>query len=376
MQIKKILILLNIALIQFNCGAIFWGSNDVKKLTSDAGGLSFLSNIEVRKKAISDLELYLSDAKSRIEILIKECTDTIMQIHLDASKIQNQGKGASDKQIEYLNRKLSILSTRKQNWINSQELGKETIEIIEKRIALQKEIFAYLQLAKPEHKPLYSWKEFQESQIKISEQIAQIESDKKKKERVKTQLIVEKETLLSLQKQVESKEKERDKNISRANQSKEDDKLKNKYSGLSETEIIKFESEIIDQDVKFLKERIRYSNQKIEKLAEEEKLRESELELLQLKVQDSKTYLTEIERRLILDFRDIEIAKTELNKEVIHVAQIKNEISKRLALKRQEKEKMLQEQNILQEQIKHLLSKNKAEASRVHLDKSTLQCFH
>lgn len=352
---------------------MFFGGDNVKKLSTDNVGLSFLSAIEARKKAISDLETSLADVKNRVDVLTKEFADAIVQVHLDASKIQSQGKGASDKQIEYLNRKLSILSTRKQNLVNSQDIGKEIIEIIEKRIALQKDFITYAQAAKPDHKPLYSWKEFEEFQIKVSEQIAQVESEKNKKETLKKQLIAEKETLLSLQKQVESKEKERGKIIVQANQGKGDEGLKNKFSGLAESEIIKFESEIIDQDVNFLKERIRYSNQKIEKLSEEEKLKDGEIELLQLKIQDSKAYLAEIERRLILDFKDIEIAKTELNKEVIHVAQIKNEISKRVSIKKQEKDKFIQEQAFLQEECKQLLAKGKTEVHKLHLNKSKLQ---
>ena len=53
--------------------------------------------------------------------------------------------------------------------------------------------------------------------------------------------------------------------------------------------IIIFESEIVDQEICFLRDRIKYSNQKIEKLTEEDKLKDYELEFLQLKVSDEKT---------------------------------------------------------------------------------------
>lgn len=372
MCVKKLLTFLVVLFYPMLCPAMFFWGGYSKKTAAEAVTLPFLSNVEARKKAISELEISLVDLKNRINVLSKECADSIVQIHLEAAKIQSQGKTATDKQIEYLNRNLSILSTRKQNLVNTQEIGKETVEIVDKRITTQKEIVTYIQAQKNQYKPIYSWKEFQTYQIKVSEQIAQLESEKNKKETLRKQIIAEKETLLSLQKQCDSKEKERDKIISHANPNRSGEISQKHAEGLSAPEVIKFESEIVDQEINFLKERIVYSTQKIERLTEEEKLKEAEVDLLQLKVTDLKNGLAEIERRLLLDSKDIEIAKTELNKEVINVAQIKNEISKRVAPKKYEKEKLSIEQNFLQEQIKQLSSKSKVDFAKVQLSKSKL----
>jgi len=270
MQIKKILILICLFLAQFSCNAIsFWGYKQEKKAETENFPLPFLSNIELRKKIITELETYLEDVKKKTDNTVKECADTIIRIHLDASKIQTQGKTATYKQIEYLNRKLSNLSTRKQNLINIQDTCKQIVDIITKKIALQKEIINYLQSPKTQFKPIYTWKEFQDTQIKISEQIAQTEAEKNRRETIKKQLIAEKETLLSLQKQLDAKEKERDKIIGQANHSKSESKTGDKDSPLSSSEIIKFESDIVDQEISLLKERIKFSNKKIEKLTEE-----------------------------------------------------------------------------------------------------------
>ena len=327
--------------------------------------LPFLSNIEMRKKQISDLEIFLREIKSRLEKLNKESANALSQIQIEGTDIQKIGAHASEREIEYLNKKISTFNARKQNLINLQEVDQETIVIIEKRIEILKEILNYLQTPKVQPKPIYTWKEFQDVQIKTSEQIAQIETEKLKRENIKKQILAEKETLLSLQKQLDAKEKERNKIINQTHSHDKDEEIS--------TDIIKLESEVVDHEINLLNERIKYSNQKIEKLSEEEKLKETEFELLQLKINDQKNISQVIEKRLLLDSKDVEFAKLELKKETHISIDTKNELNKLREPKKYEKEKINIEINSLQDKIKQLTTKDKKDSYNIHITKSMLQ---
>ena len=156
--------------------------------------LPFLSNIEMRKKQISDLETSLREIRTRLEELNKESSNALSQIQIEATEVQKMGERASEREIEYLNKKISAFNARKQNLINIQEVDQETVEIIEKRIEILKEILNYIQTPKPQPKPIYAWKEFQDAQIKTSEQIAQIDAEKLKLDNIKKQILAEKGT--------------------------------------------------------------------------------------------------------------------------------------------------------------------------------------
>ena len=327
--------------------------------------LPFLSNIEMRKKQISDLEASLREIRSRLEELNKESSNALAQIQIEGTDIQKIGAHASEREIEYLNKKISTFNARKQNLINIQEVDQETVAIIEKRIEVLKEILNYLQAPKIQPKPIYTWKEFQDAQIKTSEQIAQIETEKLKRENIKKQILAEKGTLFSLQKQLDAKEKERNKIINQTPSHDKDEEIS--------TDIIRLESEVVDHEINLLNERIKFSNQKIEKLAEEEKLKETEFELLQLKINDQKNISQVIEKRLLLDSKDVEFAKLELKKETHISIDTKNELNKLREPKKYEKEKINIEINSLQDKIKQLTTKDKKDLYNIHITKSMLQ---
>lgn len=327
--------------------------------------LPFLSSIEMRKKQISDLEAFLRETKSRLEELNKESSNALSQIQIEAADVQKMGAHASEREIEYLNKKISAFNARKQNLINIQEVDQETVAIIEKRIEILKEILNYLQAPKTQPKPIYTWKEFQDAQIKTSEQIAQIEAERLKRENIKKQILAEKGTLLSLQKQLDAKENERNKIINQTTTNKKDEEIS--------SDIIKLQSEVIDHEINLLNERIKYSNQKIEKLTEEEKLKETEFELLQLKINDQKNISQVIEKRLLLDSKDVEFAKLELKKETHVSIDTKNELNKLREPKKYEKEKISIEINNLQDKIKQLTTKDKKDSYNIHITKSALQ---
>lgn len=361
---KKMAFSLMFFVVQLLNGMQFFSSSSQEQSKSEMG-LSFLSSVEMRKKQIAELESRLTEFKKRVDENNKECANSLAQIQLEGAEIQKRGAQASEKEIEYLNKKIATFNARRQNLINIQEICKTALLIAEKRIELQKEFLNYLQTTKQQFKSVYSWKEFQDAQIKTSEQIAQIETERLKKENIKKQILAEKETLLSLQKQLDNKENELSKIINKKEEGESREELSK--------EAIKFETEFIDQEINLLNEKIKYSNQKIEKLTEEEKLQENEVEYLQVRLSDYKKNLSSMERRLLFDSRDVELAKLELKKETQLEIDTKNELNKFRDPKKNEKEQLNIEHAGLVNKIKQLTSRDKKDLIAINFTKSSLQ---
>ncbi len=143
-----------------------------------AVALTFFSAIEQRKKRIDELEKQLTAFKKRAENENISLTKTITKVKLDINNVQLLLKKASDDKsgdVDYLNKKLMLLYDRKQNISRTQELWKNGIEFIEKNIKIDREIIEFLQGKKEDLKPVYSWKEFRDAQIRASEFSAKIE---------------------------------------------------------------------------------------------------------------------------------------------------------------------------------------------------------
>jgi small-conductance mechanosensitive channel len=369
---KKCLPILLLGAVHVLSGMQFLPSS-LKDSSKAEAALPFLSGVEMRKKQIVELEARLTELKKRVEEQSQECSSALAQIQIDGAEIQKIGARASEKEIEYLNKKIATFNARRQNLINIQEIGKTTVSIAEKRIELQKEFLNYLQTEiakrdqtpKQQLKPIYSWKEFRDAQIKMSEQIAQIDAERLKKENIKKQILAEKETLLSLQRQLDNKGAELGKIINKKgiNESEED----------LPKEIIKLEAEAVDQEISLLREKIKYSNQKIEQLTEEEKLKEGEIEYLQIRLSEYKNILAAMEERLLFDSRDVELAKFELKKETQLAIDTKNELNRLRDPKKAEREQLNIEHSSLLDKLKQLTSGDKKDISSINLTKSELQ---
>lgn len=284
-----------------------------------AVALAFFSSIEQRKKRVEELEKQLTVFKKRAESENISLTRTITKIKLDINNVQELIKNAVDEKsssIDYLNKKLMLLNDRKQNINKTQDLWKDGTEFLEKNIKLNKEIIDYLQGKKEDLKPVYSWREFRDAQMRTSEFLVKIESAKSKRDHLAKQRDAEREKIVTLLKQVEVKNRERDKVIAGA------------QSGISITQptSIKQDADLIQEEIYTLEEQIQLARLTIDTLNLENKLQDDEIDLLNHRLSDLKLTLSFIEKRLVLDYNDIEVARTEWNNEAKRTLHIKEDL--------------------------------------------------
>ena len=295
---------------------------------------------------------FLASTKKRAEEFNKEFVKRIENIDIDISNVQSKIKNSAEKSLELLNKKLSILNSRKQTISSIQELWRIMVELLEKQIVLLKASLEYKQTLKKPLNIIYEWKDFQDSQVKFSERIGQLNAEKRQKEIIKRQLSGEKETLLSLQKQLDIKNKERE---------KLSELYINGNDGLLDSSLIKLTSEIFEHELSLLKEQIEHSKLKIEKLDIEDKYKSDEIVLWQLKLDDEKELLSNMEKRLVLDYNDVEIAKAASRLETQSALHIKEKLNKERYELSLEKEKEIIKLEGVRKHLKDLNEKEKAE---------------
>jgi len=320
---------------------------DFKFLSPKEKGVdfAFLTNVETKKKQLEELENNLNTLKKRYEDANKSISRSLKSIETDITEAKTKQKESPGTLLEHLNKKINLLNDRKQNLSKLEELWKNTVETVEKHIKLVQEIIDILQT--PEYEELkfvYSWKEFKEAQSKLAEYTTQINTENTKKENFKNQKMAEKEALISLQKQVENKNKEREKLLAPTEEGTEKEDL---------TEL-KQKADILEQELSLLSEKIGYSNLKIEHLEQLIKLKESEIELLQNQHSAAKTILSKIEQRLVLDQADVEIAKSEAETENLKAIKAKEELNKIRDPKKTERDRLYTQLEELKEQAKQI----------------------
>ena len=271
-----------------------------------AVALTFFSAIEQRKKRIDDLDKQLSAFKKRAANENIALTKTITKVKLDINNVQQLLKKASDEKssdVDYLNKKLMLLYDRKQNIGRTQELWKNGIDFIEKNIKIDREIIEFLQGKKEDLKPVYSWKEFRDAQIRVSEFSAKIDSARSKRDHLAKQRDAEREKVVTLLKHTEVKNRERDKVIAGAQSGG--------YS-TQKTEI-SHEADLLHEEINTLEEQAQFARLTIDTLNLEAKLQDDEIDFLNLRINDFKSALGFIEKRLVLDYDDVELARSEWN---------------------------------------------------------------
>ena len=306
---------------------------------------SFLTSIETKRKDLTKIEKHLDLFKKKSEEAAKVITRTLNNIKSEDALAQSDLKKASELQIEYLNKKINLLNDRKQNLSKTEELWKETEETIEKQTKLIQETIDFLQKTpEPNLKSMYSWSDFKESQNKIAEFIEKLDLKKTKKESLIKQKNTEKETITYLQKQIENKNKEKE-------------NILKKITGETEKESreeIKNNTYLLEQEINILNEKVEFANLKIEQLKNEIELHENELELLQYQLDESKNLLIQIEKRLVLDQSDINIAKSDWENEIQKATKNKNILNQQRESKKIKRDKLYLELETLKEENKKI----------------------
>jgi small-conductance mechanosensitive channel len=298
-----------------------------------AVALTFFSAIEQRKKRIDELEKQLTAFKKRAENENISLTKTITKVKLDINNVQLLLKKASDDKsgdVDYLNKKLMLLYDRKQNISRTQELWKNGIEFIEKNIKIDREIIEFLQGKKEDLKPVYSWKEFRDAQIRASEFSAKIDAARSRRDHLAKQRDAEREKVVTLLKHIEVKNRERDKVIAGA------------QSGATSTQKneISHDADLLHEEINTLEEQAQFARLTIDALNLDAKLQDDEIDFFNYRLNDFKSVLGFIEKRLVLDYDDVELARSEWNHEAQKTLQIKEDIDFATESKKDEKVKI------------------------------------
>lgn len=336
------------------------------------GSLSFpenppalgLNSIELRKNQRLEYEKNAADFKRRADEAQKRNTHILSKIALDVLEVQNKLKGASEREADYLNKKLALLNDRKQKLLDFQDLWKETSDDLAWHIKLLGEIISFLQAPKPDIKPAYSWKDFREAQMRLTEYLTKIQSDKNKRDNLHKQRSAASERLISLEKQLLVKDRERIKLLSSADGDK---------NAQYDSTVLKTNTDILDQEISALNESSDYVKLLIEKLQIDSKLWDDILDFEQRKLDDQKMMLGEIENRLILDYNDVDIAKSAWKTEVQSALTLREELNQLRDTKKLDKEKYTIELEFLRDKVTKMKAKGVVDQASYQLAKAHLK---
>lgn len=314
--------------------------------------IAFATSIEFRKTQLIELEKKLTILKKREDDTKKLFEESLKNIAIELTEAQQLLQKASENDTEFIHKKISVLNDRKQNIFEIQELWRIILDDVVKHSKFIE--YAIETLQKPNHqlKPAYSWNEFRDAQMIFSEFVARLESEKNLRENIKKQKTAFYEKLTSLEKQYENIKEEHDKLIFQ---------LDRKKPTNGETESgsqLKFKGENLAQELEAVKEKIEHNKLLIEKLDIENKYWDDAIEFNQQQLAVIRERLAQIENRLILDYNDIELAKNEWRNEVQQALNIKEELNQQREPKKQEKEKVLYELDILNKKLDNVKGKN------------------
>jgi len=358
-NVKKIVLMLTLLTSPFtstvNLSAIFPSFTEQKTLP-------FLGAVELRKKQAIDLTDVLLTIKQQAEEYDKNATRALNKINIDSAQAQSQLKSVDEQEHEYLNKKLTILNNRKQNILDIQELWQEIIERLDQHSKLVKEIIEYLQAKKEDLKPVYSWKDFKDLQIQVSEHALKIESEKTKQDNLKKQRLTENEIISSCQKQLDIKKKEQSKILTQGDTQKT-------VPGVS----IKFSIDLLEQEVQNLISKTEKAELSIKKIDFDSKYFDDYIEHQHNVLNDEKSTLAQVENRLILDFNDVETARTEWLSEAQKALSAKEQLDSERTVKKNERDQLVIEIDSVREKITKLLERGGEKSIDSYLLKSELE---
>jgi small-conductance mechanosensitive channel len=305
--------------------------------------INFPTDIESKTKQLNELEKFLETFKAKKAendiVINKKLNDIDLQI----TKSQSELKSIPKTEADQLNTKISILNQRKQNLLKSQELSKDTEILINNHIKAIKEIIENLKTKFPQQelKSIYSWQDFNLAQIKLSELKNNLEMEKNKKDDLSKQKLTIKENLIATQKDKELLEEKRKSFLSKKND-------------LSQESNLEIEAENLDQKILLTNEKIDFLNLTIEKIDQEIKQRETNIENLKALTENAQKEFLIIEKRSIINDQDVKKTKTELEKAQQEFSSKKDELDKVRAQRKSAQETLIPELEKIKEQTKKL----------------------
>ncbi len=304
---------------------------DIKQFTGGdkSVDLLFATDLESKKNKLEQLEKRNTQFQKRMESTTKTIVKSLNKINSDVTELKSRLKNLDQEEEENTNKLISLLGDRKEHLTKLQELWKKTEEVLLDHIKLLKDIITSQQKEISEEvKFVYSWKDFKLSQEKVMLLFAKLQEEKDKKESLKKQKIAEKETLVSLQKQIDTKNKQRE-----------------------NPEIKDIDIKILEQEISILNEKANYSNLKIENLEDLIKYKDDQIFLNQYNLNKTEVKLDHIEQHMVIEPRDIENAKNEWEEQKQKSFKIKEQLNKFKEPKKAEVEKITNEITSIQKKL-------------------------
>jgi len=334
----------------------------------DKGIGILLSDIEFRKKQKEDLENEKILLKRRSEDTNKTINNALGSVDdlIKDTQIKISESGGIHEDL--LKRKLSALKERKENLILFQELLKEENNKIQKHIKLVEEIIAYLSngASFSDEKIAYSWKDLSDAKNKLDQLFAEINSENLKKDRIKKNRASDKEEISSLKKEIESKNSDKDKI------SEELFSLAEKEEGAAVVAELKIKSDLIEQEIEYLREKIEVNGFRVDSYDSEEKYVEDFTFLLKRKINNFNNFLSRIQKKLIVDISDVEMEKSELDKATKKSLEDKNKLIKEKDDKKISKDELVKRIRTLEKQIDQLQASGEGKSIESYLVDSAL----
>ncbi len=294
--------------------------------------LPFFSGIEAKKKERKVLDDDISTLKKRADEVKKTLTDTLSQITYELTQAKDVTEKSEADKSEQVNKKITFLNDRKQNLSAYQDLFKVIEDVLVARTAKIDEHINFLQHKQNlVLKSLYSWQEFRDQQAEISRLNGKLDELRAKKESFIKQDLTEKETISSLQKQIEFKTKERDKTIT---DSKSNEKVEHQHLSL------KLETDVFNEEINLSKEKVTTLQLKLEHLIADLKLKEDEIDFVSSQLSSHKSDLAIMEKRLDIELIDVENARNEAASERQKAIIIKEEVNQKIETKNIERSRL------------------------------------
>ncbi len=307
--------------------------------------LAFLSNVDLHKKQLAEAEKNLDALKKRREQEIATRTKQNNELSLEIDKIKKQlNSEASTEAVNLLNQIITHLNARKQENTSALDTVKGIVDFGEKHIKLLKEIIEFLQTpATQEQKLVYSWKEFNDAQIRNTEFNSRIESAQDRRDELSQQNIAEKETIIYWQRQIDVKNKELEK-VSSAAQAHDKDEQEAKPRSL-----LKLEADAIKEETLLLQAKIQNTRLVAEKVEIQIKHQESEIELLKYRRNDHNNLVNYMSKHLAIDQSDVDTAKEAYHIEFQKAQKEKDSINQLREVKKNAHQRALSEIDVLKE---------------------------
>ncbi len=313
-----------------------------KKLSTT---LPIISTVELKTSYSQELVKNQEAFKQRKDQDEKKLTDTIEEINQLTASIKKDLPSASDYESGYFNRKLTLLNERKSILTTIKDEYKKLEDAKNKHLQVIYDFILFLQhlgTQKKELKAIYSWKEARDFQIKIGEHEQKLDQLRKQRDELGRQRDEEKTTLAPLEKQLEGKEQEKSKLLA----------LVKSPDAPGDIHKIKGDHDLIVEELNLLQEKLQLRKFKIEVFEQFIQLKDAEVEFLEHQISQKKDLLSIIEKNVVLDVDDVELARVEANVEYQKAARIKESLDKIIETRKVECDKLGIETGILQNQLK------------------------